>query len=755
MEKSQVRPIDRRTFLAHGVAAALLVGGETPTLATGAGAEQASAKSPGEESDFNATVDFRFAPRDFQSTICFPDDPAKTVVGKHGDLRYDFPDDRLAAIGQFGTIVEFTLAGMGNDTWVSQKLEAPGIPVVRTVIDRPTATIELIAFASRRDHEGRVDNVLMEIRAKRDDVVAAPLVRIRSCRGYHLKAKDGIAAEVVREQAAESWMICIPLDNPAHDISWLLDEGGYRLTLEHGTADHNKPLRYFFRFPQAGSSVDPRAAADPDVLLDEVRAWWRKWQPFGDRITITVPSEQGDFLTACARNIQQAREVKDGRLVFQVGPTVYRGLWIVDGNFILEAARYLGFDQAADQGLLAEWRQQVSTGQIIASGGKEHWKDTAIAMFTLVRACELKQNWDMMRDLAPNVGHAIEFLIELRDEARKGDSPNGHYGLLAPGFPDGGIGGVCYEFTNTVWTLAGLRAVARVNERLHLPDLDRAASFYGELRTAFDAAARAEMVRDPRGFAYLPMLMHEDPQMRLDEWDRPRPQSAQWALSHAIFPGLVFAKDDPVVKGHIALMQACTQEDIPAETGWLRHEAVWNYNAAFVAEVYLWAGLSAWAHRTFTGFLNHASPLYAWREEQPLQEALLGGDWGDMPHNWASAECIRYLRHMLVLEDGPKLRLLCGLMPSDLQKRVPFSLIETPTRFGRVSMTAEPWGVRGWKVHFERAQDAEPPEAVEIPERLGDGVGLTRVEGAANRNGEPGTMTVEPASRAWTAYWGA
>ena len=44
---------------------------------------------------------------------------------------------------------------------------------------------------------------------------------------------------------------------------------------------------------------------------------------------------------ACARNIQQAREIKDGRKTFQVGPTVYRGLWVVDGNFLLEAARYL------------------------------------------------------------------------------------------------------------------------------------------------------------------------------------------------------------------------------------------------------------------------------------------------------------------------------------------------------------------------------------------------------------------------------
>jgi hypothetical protein len=62
-------------------------------------------------------------------------------------------------------------------------------------------------------------------------------------------------------------------------------------------------------------------------------------------------------------------------------------------------------------------------------------------------------------------------------------------------------------------------------------------------------------------------------------------------------------------------MQACTQEDVPAETGWLPHGGLWGYNAAFVAHVYLWAGLADWARQTFTGFLNHASPLYCWREE--------------------------------------------------------------------------------------------------------------------------------------------
>jgi hypothetical protein len=71
-----------------------------------------------------------------------------------------------------------------------------------------------------------------------------------------------------------------------------------------------------------------------------------------------VPGKAGDFVAACARNILQAREVKNGKLTFQVGPTCYRGLWVVDGNFILEAARYLGYDKEAIEGLRTTWATQ-------------------------------------------------------------------------------------------------------------------------------------------------------------------------------------------------------------------------------------------------------------------------------------------------------------------------------------------------------------------------------------------------------------
>ncbi len=225
---------------------------------------------------------------------------------------------------------------------------------------------------------------------------------------------------------------------------------------------------------------------------------------------------------------------------------------------------------------------------------------------------------------------------------------------------------------------------------------------------------------------------------------------AQWALSHSIYPGLLFEKNDPVVKGHIALMQSCTQEEIPAETGWIAHEGLWPYNASFAAHVYLWAGLQDWANQTFHGFLNHACPLYSWREEQPLQESAAAHYIGDMPHNWASAEVIRYLRHMLALEDGTSLRLLAGIEATQLANRQPWRISGSPTKFGRLNLALEP--IRdGWQLTFERRSGPDPVE-VRLPSTLADLYSFAAITpGTAKLDGEE--MLISTAKQKWLATW--
>ncbi len=225
------------------------------------------------------------------------------------------------------------------------------------------------------------------------------------------------------------------------------------------------------RLPQEGQKAEQisAGAADPETQIANARKFWKAWSPLQKPVSWEVGGRQGEFLTACARNILQAREVRDGKLTFQVGPTCYRGLWVVDGNFLLEAARYLGYDKEAIEGLKTTWTKQQPSGQIIAAGGPEHYKDTAIAMFTLVRQCELSQDWSLLHELEPQVVHAIEFLESLLPRAKAENSALGRYGLLPRGFADGGFDGSREELTNTIWTLAGLNRLQRQVLRRRCP----------------------------------------------------------------------------------------------------------------------------------------------------------------------------------------------------------------------------------------------------------------------------------------------
>jgi len=756
-------PLDRRDFLggvlATGatLAASTLPASQAPKSAPGTAASPQAAPEAARDKAASG-VDFRYAPAQYQTAFCFPDDPHKSLVGQSGSLLYGY--DGAAGVHYFPLKVGFGLHGMRSPKVRSQKLESPTIPIVTTALEYPEASVVLTTFATNLSGEGRVDNVIFEVTSDSEATVDfEPVVDFDCNEEVDTDEKDGVVRVFNRKSHqmlfAGKALLKPPLAGAAAGIVARDDDRHQRLTLHRGQASKATPYRAFFRFPQARQNAATLAAglADPQRLLESCRDFWNSWSPFHAPVDWVVPGRSGEFVRACARNILQAREVRDGKLTFQVGPTCYRGLWVVDGNFILEAARYLGFEKEAHEGLRTTWSGQLPSGQVVALGGNEHWKDTAIAMFTIVRQCELSQDWSLLHELEAEVVHAIQFLRSLQAAAVAQGSALGRYGLLAKGFADGGIDGVRDELTNTVWVLAGLKALTAAAEQQKMDSLKDARLLYTELQAAFSKAAPQEMRRYQTGFDYLPMLLKNDPAWQLpDPWDRPRPQAAQWALSHAIFPGRVFDPHDPIVRGHVQLMQAVTREGIPAETGWNQHQSVWNYNAGFVAEVYLWLGMRQAAHDTFVGFLNHASPQYCWREEQPLQNALVRGYIGDMPHNWASAECIRYARHMLALEDGGHLRLLAGITAAELHAGEEYALSATPTRFGALNLKLEPLDRgQGWRLTYERAH-GPAPEKVSLPAALGGRFHFTRTEGAPSKT-EGDAVLLDGAATRWTASW--
>jgi hypothetical protein len=132
------------------------------------------------------------------------------------------------------------------------------------------------------------------------------------------------------------------------------------------------------------------------------------------------------------------------------------------------------------------------------------------------------------------------------------------------------------------------------------------------------------------------------------------------------------------------MLQAVEEQGLVRDTGWLKN-GIWNYFASFYAHAWLWLGEGQKAARTLYAFGNHASPLLCWREEQmPVGK----GDAavGDMPHNWASAEFIRLVRHALALERGRELHLFEAVPAKWIQPGACLRMKDVYTEFGPMSL---------------------------------------------------------------------
>ena len=129
---------------------------------------------------------------------------------------------------------------------------------------------------------------------------------------------------------------------------------------------------------------------------------------------------------------------------------------------------------------------------------------------------------------------------------------------------------------------------------------------------------------------------------------------------------------------------------------------------------------------------------------------------GDMPQSWAAAECVRFLRHMLVLEDDKTLRLFNGVSEADIAHGKPIALRSTPTRFGRVSVSMEPVDAKTWTMKFQREPLDEPfmPPLtyVTIPLRLPGNLQIDKFSGPNLIKNSPVAM-IDPTLLSWEMTW--
>ncbi|MHC4642551.1 MAG: hypothetical protein ACYS32_12975, partial [Planctomycetota bacterium] len=183
---------------------------------------------------------------------------------------------------------------------------------------------------------------------------------------------------------------------------------------------------------------------------DRAVKYWQNIDLPYDRMTVPDPAVQG-LLDSCIRNIYQARELRNGQPAFQVGPTCYRGTWAADGPFILESITYLGRGKETRAGL------QLQVDKDEGPGGVKFSKKSGLRLWMIWRHAQLTGDWNWLENMWPIVDQNVNQIIKYRRMTRD-DPTQVNYGLMPPGFGDGGLGGVHREYTNVYWTLAGLRA---------------------------------------------------------------------------------------------------------------------------------------------------------------------------------------------------------------------------------------------------------------------------------------------------------
>lgn len=663
-------------------------------------------------------IDFRYAPPISWTAICRPDDPHKTLVSERGALLYDF-QDRAFDSWTFRRVLEFGLRSAQGPLSVHQTTESARVPVVVTTLAYPHATLTLRSFG-HADAEGhRTDVVLWDVAVHPEANEFLVMVKVDAWeQGTIFTGRSYAPAHVIFAATPENdipkpdfhtvqstVMVedpALPAPGPVAFVSspQLLRPAhpeGFRPGSAFGALQEivqgGQHIQGAFMAPLNHASIAQLDYAWAENALAETRAFWNAYPLLALPFHVPDPAVM-DMVTAAARNILQAREIKDGIPEFQVGATIYHGLWVVDGHFLLEAAQYLGYSEEAFHGLDALLRRVHDDGSIAQM--PHHTKETGISLATLVRQCELTGRDDRLLELWPVIQRAVGFIEAMRAEAYALPTAAPNYRLIPDSFGDGGIGGKRAEYTTVFWLLAGLKAIAGAARRLGKSE--DAARFQRDF-DEFMADFRTCYARDVRtladGTPYLPQWLggSGDHHWIPNYPDTPtrdhmlQPQSATWALDQSIYPGEVFAPDDAIVTNLCRLFdQIDDVEGVPAETGWFPWRAQWNYDASFAAHVWLYAGRPDKAVDYLYAFANHATPTRVWREEQSFKESDNAQFCGDMPHNWASAEFIRLVRHLVVMERGDALDLLAGAPPEWLRPGRTIALERTPTRFGPVTV---------------------------------------------------------------------
>ena len=426
-----------------------------------------------------------------------------------------------------------------------------------------------------------------------------------------------------------------------------------------------------------GSRLPANIAAVPDLARERNRSiqWWQNSKlPVGH--VVLADKEMQHLFDASIRTLYQNRDIVDGRPNFQPGSTVYRGLWIHDGVYYIESAAMLGDTMSARLAIEGMFRFQEPGGKVKVMFPIEMQRETPMLPWVMSRYARIANNRAWLKANWNRVVLAMDHLARTRRETLKDPSAS-YFGLMPPGFVDGGIAGLTADYSSVYWALIGLEAsidLAKwIGDTKHGKEWQ---SLRDDLLASFRIAAKRDMQRDAHGNLYLSVKV-------ADTSTTDAPQRAQWAICEAVMLSSTFPPGDSLVRGSLAMLDSSCVQGLPATLGWM-DGGIGVWFAPLYGLAHFIEGNTKRAIDVLYAFANHATPHGAWAEEQ-MPKGVSSRTTGDFPTTSATACMLRSVLYMLALERGNKLELLGGIPDSWLKPGASVRMKDVLTRFGKIS----------------------------------------------------------------------
>lgn len=646
-------------------------------------------------------VDRRYYSLDsWMGAIGIPDDPFKAVVDADGSFRTERGKSKLRQgiypLAPYQSPIRIHSRLDGKTERVSQAMYSPRVPISIAHKRQGNVAIEETLFLSApldwnaavtgaglkgRDSMPRPTQYLLMTEYTNHGGTATEVTPVLELEGP-TPMPDLDDLRMFRVSLNTSCRSTVPVDGLQQ---WEFSKEMYKpvLKLKKIGIPAGQKMRWVLTINRHGfNNSQPVEWAEAEKLYDEAIRYWEKSAGLPYDVIQVPDLGMQALIDTGIRELYQMRYIINGLPAFLLGPAGYNEYWVFDSGIVGDALDTLGRREDANGYIDYLLMHQREDGRVQAL--TQHWKETGIALVTINRHAHMIQDKNWLRQYWPQVRRAVGAIEKFRRSGTSTDPESLNYRLGPQGFGDGGIM-IEPEYTNIYWMLSGLKAAVEGAEWLgETQDFEAWGKEYTDFEQAFQKAIARDAKTDKQGNRYIPVVM--------GALTKEPPTRGQWGFLSGVYPGRIFAKDDPLMLGTLKMLDAHRYEGeggLIEDCGW---SSFWTVCTSMYARDLLWLGEGQKAAQLQYAIANHASPIWNICEETP--RASKPGElipWekgcgGDMPDVLAAVDFIRITGQLLAFDRGQELYLFEGMPPEWLRPGMVTLLKGMGTMFGPLTL---------------------------------------------------------------------